>query len=101
MSKIKSELVMPLQEQAEDLGFSTVQDALDNGYHVVEDLVTGEATLKELSVDEQYELAHEAWLNEKQILIHEVEMLINDTPYQVYQDTLRKVVKFLEGVKHE
>lgn len=97
MSNIKTKLVMPLQEIAEELGFSTIQDALDNGYHVVEDLVTGEATLKKL--DEQ-ELAHEAWLKEKNIIIGELEMLINDTPYQVYKDTLRNTIKFIEGAKY-
>ena len=98
MSKIKSKLVMPLQEIAEELGFSTIQDALDNGYHVVEDMVTGEATLKKLNEEE---LAHEAWLKEKNIIVSEIEMLINDTPYQVYKDTLRKAIKFIEGVKYE
>ena len=96
MSKM-SRLNLQLQEQAEEMGFSTVQEALDNGYHVVEDLVAGTATLKDLNE----ELAHEAWLKERDILVHEVEMLINDTPYQVYKDTLRKVVEFLKGVKHE
>jgi len=59
-----------------------------------------EATTNKQYLDEE-KLAHEAWLKEKNIIVSELEMLINDTPYQVYKDTLRKVIKFIEGVKYE
>lgn len=73
---------LQLQEQAEELGFSTTQEALDRGYHVVEDLVTNYATLKKL--DEE-ELAHEAWLKEKEKVLN----------------SLKDAIKFIEGVKYE
>lgn len=55
MSKIGS-YNLELQEQANELGFSTVQEALDNGYEV-----DGDALIK---IDGQAE-AHEAWLKER------------------------------------
>lgn len=54
--------VIQLQECAEELGFSTITEALDAGYHEVQDLVAGTFKLEKL--DEQ-EKAHEAWLEEK------------------------------------
>ena len=99
MSKIKSKLVMPLQEIAEELGFSTIQDALDNGYHVVEDMVTGDATLKKL--DEE-ELAHEAWLEEKWEVLERLKLLMQ-TKYlpDFHKRLIERAVKFIEGVKYE
>lgn len=54
--------IIQLQERAEELGFSTITEALDAGYHEVQDLVAGTFTLEK--IDEQ-EKAHEAWLKEK------------------------------------
>lgn len=54
--------VVQLQECAEELGFSTITEAIDAGYHEVQDLVAGTFTLEK--VDEQ-EKAHEAWLKER------------------------------------
>ena len=95
---------LQLQEQAEELGFSTTQEALDNGYHVVEDLVTGEATLKELSVDEQYELAHEAWLKEKEEVLFDLKALKKEMDYigmNEWIESVENAIKFIEGVSHE
>lgn len=74
--------------------FETKEEAEANGYIVDYD------NEKLVKLDEE-KLAHEAGLKEKNIIVSELEMLINDTPYQVYKDTLRKVVEFLKGVKHE
>lgn len=54
--------VVQLQERAEELGFSTITEAIDAGYHEVQDLVAGTFTLEK--IDEQ-EKAHEAWLKER------------------------------------
>lgn len=48
---------LELQEQANELGFESVQEAFDNGYEVV-----GEKLVEKK--DEQTQ-AHEAWLEEK------------------------------------
>lgn len=55
--------VIQLQECAEELGFSTITEALDAGYHEVQDLVADTFTLEK--IDEQ-EKAHEAWLEERE-----------------------------------
>lgn len=99
MGKIKSKLVMPLQEIAEELGFSTIQEALDNGYHVVEDLVTGDATLKKL--DEE-ELAHEAWLKEKKEVLEGLDACLKTSECSPACDIdIERAIKFIEGVKYE
>ena len=54
--------VIQLQERTEELGFSTITEAIDAGYHEVQDLVAGTFTLEK--IDEQ-EKAHEAWLKER------------------------------------
>ncbi len=59
--------IIQLQECAENLGFSTITEALDAGYHEVQDLVAGTFTLEK--IDEQ-EKAHEAWLKEKENLLY-------------------------------
>lgn len=93
MSKM-SQLHATLTQQAAGLGFRSIEEAEANGYGVDYD------NEKLVKLDEE-KLAHEAWLKEKNIIVSEIEMLINDTPYQVYKDTLRKVIKFIEGVKYE
>lgn len=57
--------VIQLQECAEELGFSTIQDALDAGYHEVQDLVTGTFMLEKIDNMVEQEKAHEAWLKER------------------------------------
>ena len=99
---------LQLQEQAEEMGFSTVQEALDNGYHVVEDLVAGTATLKDLNE----ELAHEAWLKEKEELLEKLRQLKNLEEYSKELmgdeylgfgkiEIMDRAIKFIEGVKYE
>ena len=87
--------IIQLQENAEELGFSTIQEALDNGYNEVQDLVNGTFRLEK--VDEQ-EKAHEAWLNEKEEAIRKLEgMLENADPDDA--DNLRNAIEFIKGVK--
>lgn len=103
---------LQLQEQAEELGFSTTQEALDRGYHVVEDLVTNYATLKKL--DEE-ELAHEAWLKEKENVLDflrfgvEQQKKLLESRYNKNEKeattaakyAMEQAIKFIEGVKYE
>ena len=93
MSKT-SQLHATLTEQAAGLGFRSIEEAEANGY-------SGDYENEKLVKLDEEKLAHEAWLKEKNIIVSELEMLINDTPYQVYKDTLRKTIKFIEGVKYE
>lgn len=58
--------VIQLQECAEELGFSTITEALDAGYHEVQDLDDNTFTLEKIDVAEyEQQKAHEAWLKER------------------------------------
>ena len=59
--------VIALQEQAEELGFSTIQDAIDAGYEVAYKASGNHQLYKP---DEQ-ELAHRAWEKERDELLEE------------------------------
>lgn len=71
MSKM-SNYYLDLQEQANELGFDTVEEAFDAGYEVDK----GELKPKK---DEQ-EKAHEAWLEEKEKVINELAILSDNLP---------------------
>lgn len=93
--------VIQLQERAEDLGFSTITEALDAGYHEVQDLVTGIFTLEKL--DEQ-EKAHKAWLKERDEVLSIIESVkediveLNDGDNEhVAIEELNRVIDFVEG----
>ena len=75
--------IIQLQECAEDLGFSTITEALDAGYHEVQDLVAGTFTLEK--IDEQ-EKAHEAWLEEKRKILNELNSILNAINGQAYNN---------------
>ena len=75
--------IIQLQECAEGLGFSTITEALDAGYHEVQDLVAGTFTLEKL--DEQ-EKAHEAWLEEKRKTLNELNSILNAINGQAYNN---------------
>ena len=75
--------IIQLQESAESLGFGTIQQALDAGYHEVQDLVAGTFTLEK--IDEQ-EKAHEAWLEEKRKTLNELNSILNAINGQAYNN---------------
>lgn len=103
MSKI-GQVNLDLQEQAEELGFESVQEALDNGYRA---FIKSDGTTRledatnyhpidihaELAAMEQ---AHKDYEQRRQIIIDKLEMLISDTPYQVYEDTLKEAIDFIK-----
>ena len=89
--------VIQLQERAEDLGFSTITEALDAGYHEVQDLVTGIFTLEKL--DEQ-EKAHEAWLKERDEVLEELKQLhehLTMLGYDALAESVYKAINFIRG----
>lgn len=85
---------LDLQEQAEELGFETVQSALDCGYKAVF-CKDGEMKLVQ-DADAALLEAHEKWEAKKKEIIDKLEMLIQDTEYQVYKDTLKEVADFIK-----
>lgn len=93
MSKI-GRVALDLTEQAQELGFETVQEAIDNGYTAYYYRDGGAALITQL--DKELLKAHDAWVAKKNEIIDKLEMLINDTPYQVYKDTLRETIEFIQ-----
>lgn len=88
--------IIQLQESAEELGFSTITEALDAGYHEVQDLVAGTFTLEK--IDEQ-EKAHEAWLEEKKKVLEEQKELhdhLMELGYDTLAESVFKAIEFIE-----
>lgn len=94
MSKM-SQLHAELSEQAYELGFKSIEEAEQAGYGVDWE------NAKLIKVEDEQDKAHEAWVKERDILCHELEMLVSDTPYQVYKETLTKAVNFLRKECHD
>ena len=72
MSKIGNYNLM-LTEQANELGYSTIQEALDNGYEVVEDTLVKADSHDALA---EMEKAHGAWLKERDELLGDLNQLM-------------------------
>lgn len=89
--------VIQLQECAEELGFSTIQDALDAGYHEVQDLVAGTFTLEKIDSMAEQEKAHEAWLEEREEVLGELISVYNDI--DVPKDLKKYIKHAIEFVK--
>lgn len=89
--------IIQLQECAEELGFSTIEEALNAGYHEVQDMVNGTFILKhvnEINTDEQ-EKAHEAWLKKKQVVLGDLNNLLI---HQVFDhDIIIRAIEFVKG----
>jgi len=117
MSKI-GRVNLELQEQANELGFSTVQEALDNGYEVIQRTMGAPRDLDEIDREPEvwYELqkkdeleeAHEAWLREREEVLKELESLLTFnkdaayTPYEVsymLEKSLDKIRHAIEFIK--
>lgn len=90
MSKM-GKLNLALQEQAEELGYSTVQEALDDGYEVIHSGSMGQLLRKDGAINKkclplnvqaylanEQEKAHEAWLEEKKSVLAGLKKVRND-----------------------
>lgn len=93
MSNI-SKVNLDLQEQANELGFSTVQEAVDNGYVVVYD-VADEAKLMRYE-DFQHLQAHNAWLIERETILNELQMLADAHLPNAVRNVIGETIKFIE-----
>lgn len=96
MSKIGG-INLDLQEQANELGFSTVQEALDNGYTCIFNM-DGEFRLVK-KLDKELEDAHKAWLSERDTIIAKLEMVANagaDTPKDVLRQVAKEAIEFIK-----
>lgn len=91
--------IIQLQECAEELGFSTIYEALDAGYHEVQDLVTGTFTLEKIDDLVEQQKAHEAWLKERDEVL---DGLANLMVHNVYDyDTVIKAYNFIKERCHD
>lgn len=92
MSKM-SQLHAELTEQAYDLGFSSIEEAEANGYEIDYD--------RSMLVDGR-ELAHEAWIKEKETLLAEAGELLEDadnfepTAYDDLKNMVRSLMEFIK-----
>lgn len=85
---------LDLQEQANELGFSTVQEAVDNGYVIVygED---DEARLMK-NEDWQHLQAHNEWLIERETILNELRMLADVHLPNAVRNVIGETIKFIE-----
>lgn len=93
MSKI-GRANLNLQEQAEELGFETVQSALDCGYKAVL-CKDGEMKLVQ-DADAALLEAHKKWEAKKNLIVDELTMLLHDTPYEEYKRVIKETIKFIQ-----
>lgn len=93
-----SNIHLELTEQANELGFESIEQAEANGYKVD---YTGEGWVLKPDTNKAYEEKHEVWLKERNIIIGKLEMLRNDTQYKVYEDALSEAIKFIKEQCHD
>ena len=93
MSKI-GKVNLDLQEQANELGFSTVQEAIDNNYVVVYGK-DDEAKLMEYE-DWQHLQAHNEWLIERETILNELRMLADVHLPNAVRDVIGETIEFIE-----
>lgn len=96
MSKV-GQYNLDLQKQANELGYSTVQEALDNGYEVLVDTLIKVDSTDALAEQEK---AHEVWLKEKEEVITELEDVARITLEAELSSEVREkiahAIKFIE-----
>lgn len=88
--------IIQLQECAENLGFSTITEALDAGYHEVQDLVAGTFTLEKIDNMVEQEKAHEAWLEEKQQVLNDLDIVAHSdsVPFE-HKEIVKQAIEFI------
>lgn len=92
MSKI-GKVNLDLQEQANELGFSTIQEALDNGYVAVYN--DGDVKIVK-EEDWQHEQAHNEWLMERDILLTKLRMLRTQHLSNPVREIIGETIEFIE-----
>lgn len=88
--------IIQLQECTEELGFSTITEALDAGYHEVQDLVTDTFTLEKIDNMVEQEKAHEAWLEEKQQVLNDLDIVTHSdsVPFE-HKEIVKQAIDFI------
>lgn len=100
MSKM-SQLHIELSEQANELGFETVQDAVNSGYIVdydkgklVEYGLGYSETVEYLTKEQQK--AHEAWIEEKQQVLNDLDIVAHSdsVPFE-HKEIVKQAIDFI------
>lgn len=106
MSKIGN-LNLELQEQANELGYDTVQEALDNGYEVIQRTMGAPRDLDEVDREPEawYELqkkdelkeAHEAWLKEREEVLEGLDIVVHSdaVPFE-HKEIVKDAIEFIK-----
>ena len=95
MSKM-SQLHAELEEQANELGFENLHEALANGYEVDYEerkLVNPYV----LDLDKEQEKAHETWVKEKEKVLEDLDYLLRGYPYPI--EDAEKVANAIDFIK--
>lgn len=98
MSKM-SQLHAELSEQAIELGFESLEEAVANGYEV--DYEEQQLINPYVLVDKAHEEVHEAWLREKQQVLNELTDAIHDDELG-WRGVVRRIehaIEFVENCK--
>lgn len=82
-----------LCEQAYELGFESLEDAINNGYETHIDGMTLKLVPNE---KKQMELAHQAWLKERDGVLADLEELKNGLDDQDELDALDRAIDFIK-----
>lgn len=91
MSKIGN-YNLELQEQANELGFESLQEAIENGYTI------DYAEQKLISLDELQDVAHKEWLKEKEIVLGDLKNLLVHNAFDF--DIIKHAIEFIEQGEH-
>lgn len=94
--------IIQLQESAEELGFGTIQQALDAGYHEVQDLVNNTFKLEKVEdlTNKAYREAREEREDERRRVLADLRELLNDylpTGEQDEIEALERAIDYIEG----
>lgn len=94
--------IIQLQESAEELGFGTIQQALDAGYHEVQDLVNDTFKLEKVEdlTNKAYREAREEREDERRRVLADLRELLNDylpTGEQDEIEALERAIDYIEG----
>ena len=97
MSKI-GRVALMLQESAEELGFGTIQQALDAGYHEVQDLVNNTFKLEKVEdlTNKAYRELHETWEQERDEVLDGLDIVVHSdyVPFE-HKEIVKQAIDFI------
>ena len=93
MSKIGA-INLELQEQANELGYSTVTEAVDDGYEVVYSV--DRTKLEAVDLEEEHKKAHKEWEFERAKVLGALEALVEYSDSKTIQKIAKDAIDFIE-----